>query len=191
MPTKSTLIRVLVAMIAITSIISSAWAQEGIRLRKGDQFELRISGVPGTEVAAVSNTYRIADDGTINLHLINQLKVDGLTVAEIQRLIENTYRNSQIYTNPTITINVQTGERFVTVGGDVRSPGRVPYTNDLTILTAINASGGFTEFADPKKVRLLRGDKSYEVDIRKIRSQPSEDIRMLPGDKVEVPRSFF
>jgi polysaccharide export outer membrane protein len=81
--------------------------------------------------------------------------------------------------------------RFVNVGGAVRQPSRVAFTEDMTLLTAINAAGGFNDFADQKRVRLLRGSKVTVYDVRKFRRDPSKDVNLQPGDKVEVPQSFF
>jgi protein involved in polysaccharide export with SLBB domain len=61
----------------------------------------------------------------------------------------------------------------------------------MTLLTAINAAGGFNDFADQKRVRLLRGSKVTVYDVRKFRRDPSKDVNLQPGDKVEVPQSFF
>ncbi len=180
-----------VALALLQSSGREAVAQADVKLRSGDFIELRIAGVPASEVSLFSTRYLIADDGTLNLPHIGKIKVSGLGITEIQSRIQNAYVSADIYTNPTVMVVVQTGDRFITVGGDVKSPGRVPYTNDLTLLTAINASGGFTEFANQGKVRLLRGNKGYEVDVKKIRGNPQDDIKLLPGDKVEVPRSFF
>jgi polysaccharide export outer membrane protein len=77
------------------------------------------------------------------------------------------------------------------VGGAVRTPTRVPFTEDMTLLTAINAAGGFNDFADQRHVRLLRGTQVTIFDVKKIRSDPSKDIALQPGDKVEVPQSLF
>ena len=54
---------------------------------------------------------------------------------------------------------MQPQARFVNVGGAVRSPSRMAFTEDMTLLTAINAAGGFNDFADQKRVRFLRGKK--------------------------------
>jgi len=59
------------------------------------------------------------------------------------------------------------------------------------LLTVINAAGGFNDFADQKRVRLMRGSKVTVYDVRKFRRDPSKDISLQPGDKVEVPQSFF
>jgi polysaccharide export outer membrane protein len=79
----------------------------------------------------------------------------------------------------------------VNVGGAVRAPSRVPFTEDMTLLTAINAAGGFNDFADQRKVRVMRGSDVRVYDVRQSRRDPSKDIRLQPGDRVEVPQSFF
>lgn len=160
-------------------------------LRVGDPIELKISGVPAEEQAQVNNTYTIDADGSVNLPYVNKIRARGLTPAQLASSIENSYRSGRIFTNPTITIMMQPTARFVNVGGAVRSPSRVPFTEDMTLLTAINAAGGFNDFADQRKVRVLRGKDVKVFDVRRARQDPSLDIRLQPGDRVEVPQSFF
>jgi len=160
-------------------------------LRIGDPVELKISGVPAEEQAQVNNIYTIDANGTVNLPYINKVRADGLTPAQLSSAIEGSYRSGRIYTNPTITIVMQANARFVNVGGAVRTPSRVPFTEDMTLLTAINAAGGFNDFADQRKVRVLRGSEVQAYDVRQSRRDPSKDIKLQPGDRVEVPQSFF
>jgi protein involved in polysaccharide export with SLBB domain len=170
-------------------VVSGAFAQATLRV--GDPVELRISGVPQDEQAQVNNVYVIDVNGTINLPYINKVKAQGRTPAQLAAAVEQTYRADKIYTNPTITVVIQPTSRFVNVGGAVRTPTRVPFTEDMTLLTAINAAGGFNDFADQRHVRLLRGTEATTVDVKKIRSDPVKDIALQPGDKVEVPQSLF
>jgi polysaccharide export outer membrane protein len=114
-----------------------------------------------------------------------------MTPAQLSRSIEDNYRSGKIYTNPNITIFMQPSARFVNVGGSVRSPSRVPFTEDMTLLTAINAAGGFNDFADQRHVRVLRGSEVTVYDVRRFRKDPGQDVRLRPGDKIEVPQSFF
>jgi protein involved in polysaccharide export with SLBB domain len=67
----------------------------------------------------------------------------------------------------------------------------VEYTQDLTVLGAISAAGGFTEYADQRKVRLIRQGRAQLVDVKAVRRNPSLDIQLLPGDQIEVPQSFW
>jgi protein involved in polysaccharide export with SLBB domain len=178
------------ATLALTfALAASAFAQATLRV--GDPVELKISGVPQEEQAQVNNVYTIDANGSINLPYINRVQANGLTPSQLASTIEGSYRNAKIYTNPTITIVMQPQARFVNVGGAVRAPTRVPFTEDMTLLTAINAAGGFNDFADQRKVRVLRGSSVQIFDVRAARRDPSRDIRLQPGDRVEVPQSFF
>ncbi|MGI9087523.1 MAG: polysaccharide biosynthesis/export family protein [Chthoniobacterales bacterium] len=167
----------------------AAYAQATLRV--GDPLELKIAGVPTEEQTQVNNIYTIDASGTVNLPYINKVKAEGLTPSQFASSIESNYRADKIFTNPTITIVMQPNARFVNVGGAVRSPNRVQFTEDMTLLTAINAAGGFNDFADQRKVRVLRGNEVRSYDVRQSRRDPSKDIKLQPGDRVEVPQSFF
>ena len=160
-------------------------------LRVGDPIEIKVGGVPIEEQTQLNNTYTIDATGSISLPYINKVKAEGLSPGQLARSIEENYRANKIFTNPNITILMQPTSRFVTVGGAVRQPSRVPFTEDMTLLTAINAAGGFNDFADQKRVRLLRGKDATVYDIRQFRRDPSMDVKLRPGDRVEVPQSFF
>jgi polysaccharide biosynthesis/export protein VpsN len=160
-------------------------------LRPGDTIELKLGGVPSTETQSVSGEYQIDGDGFVNMPNIGKVRIGGLSPASAQAAIESVYRQREIYTHPTIVITIQAQARFVNVGGEVKTPERVPYTADLTILASINAAGGFTPYADQRRVRLLRGTQVTVVDIKKIRANPSLDLQLQPGDKIEVPQSLF
>ena len=179
------------AVLSTLAIISqSAFAQDAL-LRSGDIVELRLGGVPPEEVQQVSGQYTIDGDGYVNLPHIGKIRADQATQSELQRSIESAYRSQQIYTNPSVTLTIPNTARFVNTGGEVKAPQRVPFTADLTLLGAISASGGFSEFADQKKVRLLRDGKVTIVNVRDVRKDPEKDIRLKPGDRIEVPQSFW
>jgi len=160
-------------------------------LRIGDPMELKIAGVPQDDQVQVNNIYTVDGTGNVNMPYINGVKADGLTPSELARSIENAYRANKVFTNPTITITMAPTARFVNVGGAVRTPSRVPFTEDMTLLAAINAAGGFNDFADQRKVRVMRGKEVKIYDVRESRRDPSRDIKLQPGDRVEIPQSFF
>lgn len=160
-------------------------------LRKGDQFDLRIAGVPGDETSKISSSYTIDGEGCLNLAYIGKVQVDGKTPSEAQSSIERTYTERGIFTHPTVTIAVAASARLVTVGGEVNNKGRFPYTPDMTIMTAIGAAGDFSIYAKQDKVKLIRGDKVTEVNCKRIRSHPAEDIKVLPGDNIQVPQGMW
>ncbi len=181
--------RISCSLLLFFAAVLSMHAQATLRI--GDPFELKIAGVPPEEQAQVNNTYTIDSTGSVNLPYINKVKADGLTLSQLSSSIEGSYRANKIYSNPTITIIMQPQARFVNIGGAVRTASRVPFTEDMTLLAAINAAGGFNDFADQRKVRVLRGNNVRVFDVRESRRDPSKDIKLQPGDRVEVPQSFF
>ena len=181
--------RLIFSVYLFLSIAAATFGQA--TLRAGDPLELKIAGVPAEEQAQINNTYTVDAKGAINLPYIGRVSAGGVTPSELARSIEEAYRANRIYTNPNITIMMQPTSRFVNVGGSVRQPTRVPFTEDMTLLTAINAAGGFNDFADQKRVRLLRGSQVTVFDVRKFRKDPSLDLKLQPGDKIEVPQSLF
>ena len=177
------------AFICFSALGAMAFGQAVLRV--GDPVDLKIGGVPADEQAQVNNIYTVDANGAVNLPYINKVRAEGLAPGQLASAIEAAYRANKIYTNPTITIVMHPQTRFVNVGGAVRSPMRVPFTEDMTLLAAINAAGGFNDYADQKRVRLLRGKTATIYDVRQFRRDPSKDAPLQPGDRVEVPQSFF
>ncbi|MEZ0388730.1 MAG: polysaccharide biosynthesis/export family protein, partial [Verrucomicrobium sp.] len=130
----------LVALAALL-VASTAFSQQAMEspLRSGDSIVVKISGVPGEEVAVVSNTYDIGDSGTINLPYIGQLKASGVRPSTLQKEIETAYKTAQIFTHPTIqvTANREAATQVIYVSGEIRSPGRITITPGMTIHDAI------------------------------------------------------
>lgn len=181
----------LVALLALCAAQPLLGQGGDAALRVGDILDLRISGVPSDDVAQVSGTYTVDNEGYLNLPYIGKIRAQGVSSGDLQTSIQNRYVSEQIFTNPTILITTAGGGRFVNVSGDVRAPQRVAYTPDLTLLKAITAAGDFTEYANDRKVRLLRSGEVMVVDVKKIRENPSLDIPLKPGDDVYVPQSWF
>ena len=154
-------------------------------LRPGDTVEIRIAGVPAEEISAFSAQYPIDDAGMINLPYINEIKAAGLQPGALQTAIENKLKSDGIYTQPTVTVIPPVGARFVSVGGQVRSPGRVPYTPDLTLNGALNAAGGASDFAGDK-IRLTRSGKATVYSRKQLSRDPGADPKTQPGDQIEV-----
>jgi polysaccharide export outer membrane protein len=85
----------------------------------------------------------------------------------------------------------------VYVIGEVRRPGAVKYTGDLTVLKAIIQAGGLTPLAAPGSADILRGSaekkEQIRVDLGRIMRSPDEnpDVRLQPNDVLSVPQRLF
>jgi polysaccharide export outer membrane protein len=157
-------------------------------LRKGDALSIQLSGVPAPEQA----TYpiKVDEDGNISMPLIGNIKADGVTAADLKNKIETLYKTNRIYTNPTITINTYQ-ERYVSVSGEVRTPTRLPYSKDMTVLGVIAAAGGFTDYADRGDCQLIRNGVTTPFDAKAALKDPKKDKPLLSGDIIHVKRAIF
>ena len=171
--------------------VSVVAARADAPLRKGDQFDLRIGGVPSEEMSAITSSYTIDGEGCLNLPYINKVQVEGKTPSQVQSIIEQTYVERGIFTHPTITVSIAAATRQITVGGEVNNKGRVAYTPDMTVMSAIGAAGDFSIYANQAKVQLTHDGKVSVVNCKHIRSHPAEDIKVFPGDMIQVPQSWY
>lgn len=155
----------------------------GDRLRIGDLVKVSFSG---TTTPPVEQEERIKDDGMINLQYIGPVKAEGKSPGDLQREIQGLYV-PKYYRRLTVTL--KTDARFFYVDGEVRSPGRMIYAEEITILRAIAASGGFNDFAARTRVQLVRASgEKLKIDAKKAKDDPSLDVVVLPGDRIFVPR---
>jgi len=156
-------------------------------MRTGDKISIRLTGVPEGEYLIEA---QIPASGDITVPLLTHpFHAAGRNASELATEITAAYKNDKIYTNPNVTVIPE--ERFVNVGGDVRGPSRVLYTPDMTLLTAINSCGGFTEYANRKAVRITRGQQIIIVNCVQATAVPGTDPALYPGDVIYVPRTMF
>ncbi len=157
-------------------------------MRVGDKVTITLAGVPQGEEYV--HEFQIPDSGDITVpDLTQSFHAVGILPGELAGRIAQAYRDSKIYTNPNVTVIPE--DRFVNVSGDVRTPLRVLYTPDLTLLGVISAAGGFDEYADKHHVRVVRGAQLLVVDAQKATNTPGSDILVYPGDQITVPRTIF
>ncbi len=152
-------------------------------LRKGDMVEVKFSGTPQPPS---DTSERIKEDGTINLPLIGAVVAEGKTDAQLQNEIQQKYVPHYFRR---LTVVVRSENRVFFVDGEVRRPDRYVYTGEITVMKAVAAAGGFTDFAARRRIELVRstGEKLI-VDASDIKDRPELDLPVIPGDRIYVPR---
>lgn len=152
----------------------------------GDMVTITFSGV---ETAIAPHEERIKDDGTITLPLIGSVIATGKTPGALQKEIQDRYV-PKFYNR--LVVTVKQLDRFFYVGGEVRRPERQLWLGEVTVTQAIQAAGGFTDFADKTKVQVTRADGStLVVDCKKVLKNPKLDPKVLPRDSIHVPRRWL
>ena len=93
----------------------------------------------------------------------------------------------------------ETSIGFVSVQGEVKTPNdNISCYQGTTVLKAIQAAGGFTDFANKKKVKLIQilsqslgQTERRTVNCEKAMEDPELDLPIHPGDKIIVSRIAF
>ncbi|MDB6053297.1 MAG: polysaccharide export protein [Verrucomicrobiales bacterium] len=154
-------------------------------LKVGDK--IKVDYPTSGEKPMLPHEETIKDDGTIHLDLIGDVKAAGLNPRQLERAIHEKYVPA-FYNR--LTVVVTPDSRYFYVGGEVKQPNRQLYTGNMTVVRAIQSSGDFTDFADRKKVILLRanGDRKI-INVIEARKDPKKDLPVYPGDSIHVPQS--
>jgi len=132
----------------------------------------------------------IGEDGFLTLPFDKRVMADGKSKRQLQEEIIAQYVPDYF---KRMTVNITLQEQFFSVLGEVRNPSRQIYAGQMTVLKAIAAAGGFTEFAKKSSVYVIRPgeDKPIHVDASDAQSNPKLDIQIFPNDQVLVKRRFF
>ena len=135
----------------------------------------------------------VRPDGIITLPLLEDIKVMGMTPAELKQKV--TPEAGKLVTNPSVTVIVkQINSRKVFITGHVAKPGSYPLTAPMSVLQLIALSGGLLEFADRSKIRVMRVDRvsgaeTHLVNYKQLANGEDlkQNIELKPGDTVIVP----
>lgn len=151
-------------------------------LQPGDRLEVYLHGIPQPKELMVV----VDEGGYITMPHIGQVNVSGKTGSEVERLIERRYIDEQYYRSITCVVIPPHVQFFVR--GEVNQPGRFPLSRDVTLLQAIAMAGGYTDHASDRRITILRGSRSIEVNARNIERGRETSPPIKPGDIIVVPR---
>jgi protein involved in polysaccharide export with SLBB domain len=150
----------------------------------GDTLVLTVSGsLDGTFPLEVSRS------GEVILPKIGAVRVWGVAFGKIPELLKSSL--SQAFRN--VQINVSLGKlRLIKVYlvGEVDSPGDYDVSSLSTVINALAAAGGPTKEGTLRSIQVIRGGKIVEtVDLYDffLKGDKSRDIRLQPGDTINVP----
>lgn len=167
---------------------ANAGSFEPERFRIGDSVTVTFADTP-TLIPPFEE--KIKEDGTITLTLNQVFKAEGKTRGELEREIRARYV-PDYFKQMTVMVKPEVSTRWYYVDGEVKAPARQIYNSRITVLKAIASAGGFTDFANKKKVKLTRLDgRTQVVNCPKALENPALDPEVYPGDKIYVPRRLW
>ena len=141
---------------------------------------------------ALSRTVPVRMDGKISIPLINEVQAAGLTPLQLREILIEKFK--KYIDNPNISVIVTEANSFkVYISGQVRTPGMYRLRNETSLLQLIPMAGGFTDWANQKKILIIRNENGKEkritVNYKKIvqGKEPSSDSILKSGDTIIVP----
>ncbi len=113
--------------------------------------------------------YTIDAEGYVDVPTLGKVKIAGLTRAQTAEKIQNEIRKPGLITDAVVTVNAY--DQFVTIFGEVKTPGKISINKDnLTLLEAIGMAGDLTIHGRRDRVLVLRQEGTettpYYVDLR-------------------------
>ncbi len=144
---------------------------------------------------------QVRPDGRITTPLISDMPAAGKTSAMLAQDIK--LQLSQYINEPIVSVIVNsfagTTSQQVRIVGATEKPASIPYRANMTLLDAMIAVGGLSEFANGNKARLLRFNKGtgrqqeYSLKLGDLlkRGDSRANVSLQPGDVIIIPESRF
>lgn len=137
------------------------------------------------------NEFVVSTEGTIYLPLLHEVKVEGLTVSQLNKKLMNNYR--KYLKQPYIKVRVKNHKIFVL--GEVATRGVLNIEgNSISVIEALSKSGGFTDYALRDRLRIISSEngkhKIRTLDLTKLSTLNIKNLMLKPNTIVYVePKS--
>jgi len=144
---------------------------------------------------------QVRPDGRITTPLITDMPAVGKTPSMLSEDIK--LQLSQYIQEPIVSVIVNkfagTFSQQVRIVGATEKPASIPFRANMTLLDAMIAVGGLSEYAAGNKARLVRFDKQtgnqkeYDVRIGDLlrKGDTKANVLLMPGDVIIIPESTF
>jgi polysaccharide export outer membrane protein len=158
-------------------------------LAPGDEISVSFSGAP-----ELNTKQKIQPNGKVSLPTIGDVTAAGRTINSLQASLTSMYQPH--LQDPTVVVALEAAASGVYVSGEVLRPGKVPLDRPMTVLEAVMESGGFTKFANPKQVIVIRKEggkqQRYVLNINDaLAGYESSPFYVRPYDVIYVRQSAW
>lgn len=139
----------------------------------------------------LSSSLLVRPDGMISMPLLGDVRAAGRTTQQLAD--EITVMLKKFIQDPNVTVVLaQVNSKKIYLLGEVAKPGPEEMTPGMTFLQAIATAGGLTQFANSKRIYILRIDDGKEKKIpmqykRALKGDISLNLDLNPGDTIVVP----
>jgi polysaccharide export outer membrane protein len=162
-----------------------------------DLVEVNLFNIEATDGLPNKVQVRVSNHGTITLPLLGQVKVGGLTRAQMEETLHKGYGKYMHAPDVGVSL-VENKSNSIYVLGAVQNPGVLPITGQETLRRMLAMAGGITKdsgmFVHVSR-QIGNEEKSYVINLAELADDPTGklNVSVRPGDFINVPRagSFF
>jgi polysaccharide export outer membrane protein len=130
----------------------------------------------------------VRPDGKITMPLIGEVPAAGQNPLQLTATLKQ--QLTQYLNNPDVTVFVtEVRSKKFYIDGEVNRPGSFALVTPTSVLAALSHGGGFREFANTKKIRVLRGDQVLHFNYKEVTEGKhlEQNITVENGDHIIVP----
>jgi polysaccharide export outer membrane protein len=130
----------------------------------------------------------VRPDGMVSMQLVGEVKADGLTVPQFTEALKQ--KLSELINEPAVNVQVaRFNSKHYYIFGEVGRTGEFPLITQTTVMDALANTGGFREFANLKKIYVLRGSQKLYFNYKDVShgKHMEQNIVLENGDRIFVP----
>ncbi len=166
--------------VAASEPTEAAPASAAYQLGPGDVLEVTVYDNP-----ELSRMPTVQTNGAITYPLLGEVQVAGLTVAEVRTKIRDLLAKDYLV-NPLVDVKVREYKsQYVSVVGEVNSPGRKPLRGRTRLIDVLIDAGGFTRGASGE-VLITRREGVFEDGRNTITVRISNSSTLTPQDQIHL-----
>ncbi|MBL6657032.1 MAG: polysaccharide biosynthesis/export family protein [Flavobacteriales bacterium] len=145
--------------------------------------ETNTNNIQTTSANLFLNGFTIDSQGFIEIPTLGKISIKGLTIEEAKDKIQIEADNYLINS----TVRVKHINFEITVLGEVKNAGTYTvYKDNITIIEALGLSGDLTDYANRKKIKLIRDNQIIYIDLTKIETLYSENFVLKANDVLYI-----
>jgi polysaccharide export outer membrane protein len=179
--------------------LTDSLSSQDYKISPNDRLQIRVETNDGFKLIDLANQinlqYRtdldilIESDGNAKMPMIGYIKLEGYTVREVEKILEERYL--EYYVKPFVNVKV-TNKRVIVFPGNGGVAKVLPLSNNnTTVLEAIALSGGITDDGKAYKVKLIRSYRNekpqvFLMDLSEIGGLSAGNTKVLANDIIYI-----
>lgn len=140
--------------------------------------------------APMSGEFSVRPDGAISIPLLGDVMVAERTPQQVEEDITRRLVDGQLIRDPHVSVGLTAvHSKKYYIQGEVNKPGSYDLVVPTTVMEGLVNAGGFRDFANTRKIRILRGSQEFKFNYNQVShgKNREQNIYLEPGDQIIVP----